>query len=146
MLQPAAGLALRRFHRALPRSPTRGSPPFPSDTPGVSQNPMFPALNGSRTRYFQSKNRVIAGILITQTRVELGTCDEIPSVADLQDVRQEAQCQQLDNANTEPFGTDPTFMETSGDECGKEGRLVCTSLFPQSSPPPPPHPPPLPLT
>ena len=71
---------------------------------------MFPVLNGTRERDFLSKNRVIGGVLLTQTRANLGSCSSLPTVLKK---NFKGDCANDDQPLYAQYGVDPTFVSTS---------------------------------
>ena len=71
---------------------------------------MFPVLNGTRERDFLAKNRVIGGILLTQTRAKLGSCSALPKA-----LKNNFQGDCANDARPlyDQYGVDPTFVATS---------------------------------
>ena len=75
----------------------------------VSYRIMFPTLNETRERTFLGRNRVIGGVMLTQSRVELGQCSDLPPYLERMFTQ---KCLQEDEDQNQ-FGVDPTFVSTS---------------------------------
>ena len=71
---------------------------------------MFPTLNGTREREFLGRNRLVGGVLMTQTRVHLGSCPSLPRelARDFEGV-----CLDEEHPLIAAFGVDPTYVGTS---------------------------------
>jgi hypothetical protein len=89
-----------------------------SSSSDATSYPMFPSLSTTRKRYFIKPNQVLVGPLFTQVRTSDGKCAAMPKVnQDFQDYYFKS-CTVADSTIGakpifEPFGTDPTFLQTS---------------------------------
>ena len=73
---------------------------------------MFPVLNGTSSRTFVDKSRVIGGVLLTQTRGKNVECSSLPDNFLRALFSDTCLSVDEDDISEEPFGIDPTFIST----------------------------------